>query len=105
MLSQIIPSTMPREVAASGFPNRKPASHKEAKASAEGRGGSARFITGIVLRSARVAAHAPLRVQFYQPLGLEGAGLDPGVVPHGSGTRRVRRAVRSSGTRRSGVGC
>src|SRR5215210_7136859 len=105
MLSQIIPSTTPREVRVSSLQGFDASPQKEAQASDTGDGGLTRSVEGLTNRSRRAAAHESLRVQFHQQVGLEGSGLNPGAVPSRSGAGWVRGALRASGLGRSGVGC
>ena len=44
----------------------------------------------------------PVRLVFHQSAGCEGSRVDPGAIQGGSGTRRIRRALRASGLGRRG---
>ena len=69
-----------------------------------GGGGPSRSAGGLTIRSARAAAHEPLRVQFHQQVGLEGSRLDPRILSGRAGPGRVRGALRASGARCAGAG-
>src|SRR5688572_7376940 len=97
MLSQIIPSTVPSDEVAERTGGCASVHGGGVYAPRKGDGGLRMPAGGLTIRSARAASHEPLRVQFYEPIGLEGPGFNPRTISGSAGSRRVRGPVCASG--------
>src|ERR687890_374460 len=104
MLSQIIPPTVSSEGVVKRSKSDEVLDRNEAFSPAAGGGRSGRSVGGLTTRSAQAAADEPLRFQFHQQVGLEGARLDPRILPGGACPGWFRGALRASGARRAGAG-
>src|SRR3954462_14765479 len=98
MLSQAIPSTVPRSEPVGRGGAFAPAFGRSGAACAPTRGSGGLTTAGGSTGARGVhEAHGPLPVPFHQPPRCQGPGLGAGAVPGGAGAGRVRGAVRASG--------